>query len=110
ERGCHRDLDAELVRPVRLALADALHFRRMQAVDFRPALMTVLLEHPPGQMQQLGEERLQTALLASDLAGDVADSAPEICSERAQRLVGPLELLGVGIALMLDQGELAHPR
>src|SRR4029079_9761321 len=83
--------------------------RRMQAVDFRPALMTVLLEHPPGQMQQLGEARLQTTLLARDLAGDVADSAPEICSERAQRLVGPLELLGVGIALMLDQGELAHP-
>src|SRR4029450_5390944 len=45
ERGCHRDLHPELVRPVRLALANALHLRGMEAIDFRPALMAILLEH-----------------------------------------------------------------
>jgi hypothetical protein len=43
------------------------------------------------------------------LAGNVADDASEIGSERLQGPDGALELLGVGIALMLDQGELAHP-
>ena len=47
--------------------------------------------------------------IAGDLAPDVADGAPEIGLELAQRLVGPLELLGVGIALMLDQRQLADP-
>src|SRR5450631_1026284 len=46
----------------------------------------------------------------SALAADVADDAAEIGPQLLQHPVGALELLGVGITLMLDQSELAHPR
>ena len=49
-------------------------------------------------------------MVAVDLAGDVADDAAEIGLELAQSPVGALELLGMGVTLMLDQGELADPR
>ena len=75
----------------------------------RPALTLLLLAHPAGQQQRLGEAPLR-ARVAVDLAADVADDAAEIGPERAQRPVGALELLGVGIALVLDQRELADPR
>ena len=109
ERGGNADLDAELVRPVGLALADALDFRRVQGIDLRPALTLLLLAHAARQRQQLGERRFEPAV-ALDLAADVADDAAEIGPQLLQHPVGALELLGVGIALMLDQGELAHPR
>jgi len=48
--------------------------------------------------------------VAFDLAGNVADDTPEIGSMRLQGALGALELLGVGVALMLDQRELADPR
>ena len=48
--------------------------------------------------------------VAFDLAGNVANDAAQIGPQLLQHPVGALELLGVGIALMLDQGELAHPR
>ena len=67
---------------MRLALADALHFRGMQAVDLATSLMPVLLEHPAGQVQRPQEDRLQL-VLAGDLSGDVADGAPEIGPELA---------------------------
>ncbi len=38
-------LDAELVGPMRLALADALDLGRMQRIDLAPALMAVLGQH-----------------------------------------------------------------
>ena len=38
-----------------------------------------------------------------------ADNAAEIGAQLLEHPVGTLELLGVGIALMLDQGELTHP-
>src|SRR5947208_8677619 len=44
--------------------------------------------------------------LFRSLAGDVADDAAEIGSKRPQGPIGALELLGMGIALVLDQGEL----
>src|SRR5690348_7658236 len=47
DRGGHADLDAELVRFVRLALADAFHFRGMERIDFWPALLRLLSQHPP---------------------------------------------------------------
>ena len=59
--------------------------------------------------QQPGERRLEPAV-AFDLADDVANDAAEIGLELAQRPVGALELLGMGVALVLDQGELADPR
>jgi hypothetical protein len=42
-------LDAELVRPMGFALADAFDFRRMQGIDLRPALTLLLLAHAPRQ-------------------------------------------------------------
>src|SRR5262249_51935847 len=51
ERGGKRDLDAEFVRPMRLALADALDLGRVQRIDLPPALMLALLAHPLGQPQ-----------------------------------------------------------
>ena len=72
--------------------------------------MTLLLfADAPGQQQQLCERRLQR-IVVLDLAADVADDAAEIGAQLLQHPVGPLELLGVGIALMLNQGELAHSR
>jgi hypothetical protein len=47
-------------------------------------------------------------LVAGDLASDIADDPAEIGAQLLQRPVGALELLGVGIALMLDQSKLAQ--
>ncbi len=60
-------------------------------------------------MEGLAEDVLQI-VLARDLAGDVADGAAEVGPQGAERLVGALELLGMGIALVPDQGKLADPR
>src|SRR6267154_2771984 len=93
----------------RLRVADALHFGRMQAVDLGPALSSLLGAYAARQAQQMSERRLQPAI-AVDLAGNVADDAAKIGLERAQSPVGALELLGMSVTLMLDQGELADPR
>jgi hypothetical protein len=37
--GGDRDLDAELIGPVGLALADAFDFQRVQGIDLRAALL-----------------------------------------------------------------------
>jgi len=47
--------------------------------------------------------------IALGLAGDVAHDPAEIGLECSQGLARPFELLGVGIALMLDQRDLAKP-
>ena len=49
------DLDAELVRPVGLALADAFDFRGVQGIDLGSALALLLLAHAPRQHEQLCE-------------------------------------------------------
>lgn len=69
------------------------------------ALALTLLENGGGRPF---EERVQFRI-AGDLAGDVANGPAEIGLEPAQRLVGPLELLGMRIALVLDQRQLADP-
>src|SRR5882757_5061839 len=109
EGGGNADLDAELVRLVRLALADALHLGRVQAVDLGAALSALLSAHTLCQAQQRGEFGFEPGITV-DLAGNVPDDAAEIGLERAQSPVGALELLGMGVTLMLDQGELANPR
>src|SRR5712671_3176005 len=99
---------SQLVRLVGLTLADAFHFGGMQAVDLGAALPAFLLANPPAKAEQVSESGLKP-IIAVDLAGDVADDAAEIGLERAQSPVGALELLGMGVTLMLDQGELADP-
>ena len=108
ERGGERDLDAELIGPMGLALADALDLGRVQRIDLLSALMLALLAHPAGQHQRMGEDALQFGL-ALDLAHDVANDPAEIGADRPQRPVGALELLGVGVALMGDQRMFADP-
>ena len=107
DRGGDGDFDAELVRPMGLTLANALYLRCVQGMDLRPTLTLLLLAHAP--RQQLCERRFEPAVTL-DLAADVADHAVLIGPERLELPVGALEQLGVGIALILDQGELAHPR
>jgi hypothetical protein len=46
--GGDRDLDAELVRPVGLALADAFDLRRVQGVELSAALALTLGAHLGG--------------------------------------------------------------
>ena len=103
-----RDLDAELVRPMRLALADAFDFGRVQGIDFPAALVLALLAHALSQ-PKIGRENALQFGLAPDLACEVADDASEMGADGPERPIGALELLGVGVALMGDQGPLAHP-
>ena len=72
DRGGDRDLDAELVRPMGFAFADALDLRRVQGIDLRPALMLLLFAHAPRQRQQLCERRFEAAVVLN-LAAYVAD-------------------------------------
>src|ERR1700726_3882318 len=69
EGGGNADLDAELVRLVRLALADALHLGCVQAVDLGTALSALLSAHTPSQAQQEGKFGFETGI-AVDLAGN----------------------------------------
>ena len=108
ERRGERDLDAELVRAMRLALADAFDLGRVQRIDLLSALMLALLAHPAGEHERMGEGALQRGV-ALDLAHDVARDPAEIGADRPQRPVGALELLGVGVALMGDQRVFADP-
>src|SRR5215475_907487 len=101
-------LDAELVRPVRLALADALHLRRVQGIDLAAALAALLLQHAPGQ-EQRPYERFPQIFIPDDAPLDVADDTAEIGLELAQTPVCSLELMGMVVALVLDEGQLADP-
>ena len=94
---------------MRLALADALHFRCVQGIDFGSALTLILRQHAPGEAQRPGEDFFELGI-AVDASPDVADDAAQIGLEPAQASVGALELMGMGIALMLDQRQLADPR
>ena len=109
ERGGEPDLSAKLVGTMGLAFADAFDLGRMQRIDLPFALMLALLAHPAGQHERMGEDALQFSL-ALDLAHDVANDPTEIGSDRLQRPVGALELLGVGVALMSDQRMFGGPR
>jgi hypothetical protein len=70
--------------------------------------MLALLAHAAGKHERMGESALQFGL-AIDLAHDVANDPAEIGSDRPQRPVGALELLGVGVALVGDQSMFADP-
>ena len=68
----------------------------------------MLLAHPTGEHQRMGEGALQFSLVP-DLAPDVANDPAEISADRLQRPVGALELFGVGVALMGDPRMFADP-
>ena len=75
---------------------------RMQAVDLAAALALLLLKNHRSLIERPLEDRFQF-LVTLNLACDVATGSAQIGLERPQRLAGPLELLGMGIALMPDQ-------
>ena len=56
-----RDLDAELVGPVRFALANAFDLGRVQRIDLLAPLVLALVAHPPGERKRLGEYVFQSA-------------------------------------------------
>ena len=58
----------------------------------------------------MAEDHVLEPPIALDLAADVADDAAEIGAKLLEGSVGTLELLGMGIALVLDERELADPR
>ena len=94
---------------MRLALADALDFRRMQGINLRPTLFVVLRQDTVRQRQQLDKSLLHRFVI-SNLAGDVANDTPEIGLEFLQAFIRPFELVGMGVTLMFDQRELADTR
>src|SRR5450631_3551970 len=81
--------------------------RYLSEFDFRYSNRIAL--GVPRQHQHLCKRRFELAI-ALDLAADVANDAAEIGPQLLEHPVGALELLGVGITLVLDQGELAYPR
>src|SRR5207247_8005416 len=98
--------DPELVRPMRLALADALDLWRVQGIDLATALAPVLFQHPSGQ-EQRPHERLPQTFVPNDVPLDVADDAAKIGLELAYAPVGALALMGMGVALVVAQCQLA---
>ena len=94
---------------MRLALGNALHLWRMEGIDLGSALPLILRQHAPGEAQRLGEDLFELGITV-DALPDVADDAAQIGLELAQASVGTLELMGMGVALMLDQRELPDPR
>src|SRR6266516_7722665 len=107
-RGGDADLDPELVGTVRLALADAFDLRSVQRINLAASLAALLFQHAPGQ-EQRPHERFPQNLIPGNVPLDVANDPAEIGLELAQAPVGALELMGMGVALMLDQCQLADP-
>jgi hypothetical protein len=101
-------LDAELVGPVCLALADALDLWRVQGIDLATALAALLFKHAPGEIQR-PHERFPQNLNPGNVPLDVANDPAEIGLELAQAPVGAFELMGMGVTLVRDQCQLADP-
>ena len=94
------DLYAELVGPVRLSLADALHFWCMQAVD-------LLLRLPGLAQDQFCEDHhapMSLERFLRELSLHVAHHAPSHGFQAAQHLLRSLELLRLHVATMLLKG------
>src|SRR3954451_14273930 len=62
EGGGNADLDAEFVRQMGLAFADAFDFRRMQVIALGSTLTLLLLAYAASQQQQPGERRFEPAI------------------------------------------------
>ena len=95
--GCReRNLDAELVRPMGLALADALGLGRVPGIEFPAALPLFLTANLSSARQRDGEDLLQV-LVAFYLAPDVADQAAQPGAQKFDLAVVAFELLGVSV-------------
>jgi len=97
QRGRDADLDAELIGPVRLALADAFNLGGVQGIDLAAALMPVLFQYAPRQIERPHEE-LAERVVAGGLASDVTDDAAGVGFELAKGLFGAFELMRMGVA------------
>ena len=80
----------------------------MQRVDLLATLPLTLVANLMGQRQRQGEGVTEGGVV-DDLAPDIADNAAQEGSDRRKALFA-LELFRMGVALVLDQGELANPR
>src|SRR4029077_20721747 len=115
QRRRHRRLDAELIRLVRLAFANAFDLRRMQAEDAQVgawrlapdgAQILVLGVNAASQHEGVRED-LSQSLVARNLARDVAHDAAKIGLQRSQRALGTVELFGVRVTPLCHERELA---
>ena len=97
--GDDRSLDTELVRRVRLALADALDLGSVEGIELPPALALLLRVDLVGARERPFQRRFDLWPAGDLAAQDVADDAAAAgcAAERKQPMV-PLELLGVGRA------------
>src|SRR5205085_686502 len=75
--GGERDLAPELVAGLRLALADALHLRRVQRVELVAAAVLASLSQQPGDKTERPSKGGPHGSLAGDLAADVAEQPAE---------------------------------
>src|SRR4051795_7980269 len=80
----------------------------MQRVEL-PATLALALILDPASPRERQREHVCEFRSADDLARNVADDAAEHRADAPQGSGGPLELLGVGIALLPDQRDLADP-
>ena len=103
--GNDRSLDTELVRRVRLALADALDLGSVEGIELPPALALLLRADLVGAREGPFERRFDVCP-AGDLASDVANDAAEPGAQQAQLPMVAFELLGVGIAPRHHRGAL----
>ena len=106
--GGKRDLDAELVGFVGLALADALGLRGVPGIELPAALPLLLLADLRGPAKGRGKD-FQQALVAVNLAPDIADHAVQAGAQELDPLVHALELFGVGIAPGHHRRRFCHP-
>src|SRR5918995_4005472 len=103
DRSGDAHLAAELIRCAGFALADALHFRRMQGIDLWPALALGLLPNPDRQGQP-GPEAFLQGRIPFDLAAHIPDHSAEPGAQKPQLAVSPLELMCMKVAADPDQG------
>jgi len=103
------DLDPELIGLVGFALPDALDFGGMPGIELGAALVLVLRADAHGLAERPGEDRLQPRV-PFDLARDIPDQPAEAGAQELQLPVGPLELLGMGVALRHLRRALGEPR
>src|SRR5882672_2836693 len=81
----------------------------MEGIDLAPSLALVLLAHLCGPGEQRNEDGFESAI-AVDLAGDIADQAPQPGAQELELAPGPLELMGMGVATHHDGSPLGDPQ